>query len=152
MKIVEGNLDLVPPIAILFDAYRVWYGQEANLAAATTFLHDRLRKQESVLYAAMEGDRPVGFTQLYPLFSSTRMARLWLLNDLYVHPESRGKGISIKLIERAKTLTRDTGAAGLSLETERNNQIGNQLYPRTNFEVDTEHFYYFWKNPEFTSR
>ena len=26
----------------------------------------------------------VGFTQLYPLFSSVQTARTWLLNDLYV--------------------------------------------------------------------
>jgi GNAT superfamily N-acetyltransferase len=152
MRITEADLEKIKEIAKLFDSYRVWYRQQSNLAASEQFLRDRLRNQESIIYVAFDEDLAVGFTQLYPLYSSTRLARLWLLNDLYVTPEYRGQGISIQLIERAKELARQTGAAGLSLETEKNNLIGNHLYPRTDFEVDTEHFVYFWTNPEFLPR
>ena len=85
-----------------------------------------------------------GFVQLYPLFSSTRMKRLWLLNDLYVNPGYRGQNISVQLINRAKELVNETSACGLMLETAKSNEIGNKLYPRTDFILDEEHYYYFW--------
>ena len=70
---------------------------------------------------------------------------MWLLNDLYVAPDFRGQGISKQLINRAKELARTTEACGILLETEKSNTIGNQLYPRTGFELESNHFY-FWTN------
>ncbi len=40
----------------------------------------------------------------------SRMKKFWLLNDLFVHPESRSKGVSIALIEKAKALVRESKA------------------------------------------
>ncbi len=84
----------------------------------------------------------VGFVQLYPLFSSTRMEKLWLLNDLFVIPNFRGKGISVELINQAKQLVKQTGACGLMLETEKNNIIGNNLYLKTGFVLSEGSNYY----------
>jgi len=66
------------------------------------------------------------------------------LNDLFVHPDFRGIGISKKLIAQAKQLCRDTQACAVILETEKTNVIGNELYPRTGFELDVEHNHYEW--------
>ncbi len=71
------------------------------------------------------------------------MKRLWLLNDLFVAKEFRGQGISKLLIERAKQLAEQTHAAGLLLETEKTNEIGNQLYPSAGFNLEANNFY-FW--------
>lgn len=136
------------PLVKLFDAYRVFYRKEPDPGGARTFLRDRLQNGDSNIYLAFDEATATycGFVQLYPLFSSTRMCRLWLLNDLYVAPEYRGRGISRQLIERSKDLARETDAAGLMLETEKSNHIGNQLYPATDFELDKDHNYYFWTN------
>jgi ribosomal protein S18 acetylase RimI-like enzyme len=100
---------------------------------------------DSEIFIAVDGDHPpIGFVQLYPLFSSTRMKRLWLLNDLYVVPAYRGKGIGKMLINRCKEFSQETGACGISLETEKTNEIGNGLYPKIGFELDAGHNYYFW--------
>ena len=146
MKIIKATEDHLDQLVLLFDAYRVWYRMESDQKTATAFLSERIKNEESVVYLALtDEDLVVGFTQLYPLFSSTRMKRLWLLNDLYIVPEYRGKGISKQLIDRAKKLAIATDAAGISLETEKSNIIGNQLYPRTGFELD-DHNFYFWQN------
>ena len=71
------------------------------------------------------------------------MKRLWLLNDLYVNEAYRGRGISKQLINAAKDLARSTDAAGVLLETEPSNIIGNRLYPATDFELEENNFY-FW--------
>jgi GNAT superfamily N-acetyltransferase len=132
-------------LAYLFDQYRVFYKKKSDFAEAKIFLFERIftKTSEIFVYENEEGNL-VGFVQLYPLFSSTRLKRLWLLNDLYVHPEYRGKGISVALIDAAKQLCRQTNACGLMLETAKKNKIGNKLYPKTGFELDTDHNYYSW--------
>ena len=133
----------------LFDAYRVFYGKSSDQAGARVFLEARLRNNESIAYLAFEDGVAVAFTQLYPLFSSTRMKPVWLLNDLFVAPEHRGKGISKQLLERAKQLARDTGACEVMLETAKTNDIGNQLYPSAGFELGTDvNWYHFEFNGE----
>ena len=86
-----------------------------------------------------------GFVQLYPLFSSVGMKRLWLLNDLFVKEEYRNKGIAKKLIDRCKKLAVETNASGLMLETSKNNLEGNVLYPKVGFELQGESNFYVWK-------
>jgi ribosomal protein S18 acetylase RimI-like enzyme len=133
-------------LATLFDAYRVFYRRPSDLSASSSFIENRLKNNDSEIFIGEKESVLVGFTQLYPLFSSTRMQKLWLLNDLYVAPKFRGEGISVLLIERAKKHAVETGAQGLSLATEKTNVIGNQLYPRAGFELDKEYNYYFWQN------
>ena len=71
------------------------------------------------------------------------MQRLWLLNDLFVVPAFRGQGVSKTLIEACRTFASQTGACGLSLETEKTNNIANQLYISTDWELDEDHNFYF---------
>lgn len=145
IKIEQATADHLEQLSPLFDAYRVWYRQASDFATARQFLSDRISQKESIIYMAFDDGLAVGFTQLYPLFSSTRMKRLWLLNDLYVNETHRGKGISKQLIDAAKDLARRTEAAGILLETEQSNLIGNQLYPAMDFELEENNFY-FWTN------
>ncbi len=130
----------------LFDAYRLFYRKTSDIVGANAFLKERIEKKDSVIYVDEENNKITGFTQLYPQFSSTRMLRSWLLNDLYVLPEFRGRGISKKLIAAAKQLAKETGAAGLLLETEKVNSIGNQLYPSAGFQLYNETNFYWWEN------
>ncbi|MBB6459191.1 GNAT family N-acetyltransferase [Flammeovirga kamogawensis] len=133
-------------IALLFDQYRIFYQQKSNLKGAEEFIKNRLENNESVIFIVEDtSHKMVGFVQLYPLFSSTRLQRLWLLNDLYVEETARGNGCSLLLINEAKKHAVATNSAGLILETEKVNEIGNNLYPRTGFQLDNEHNYYAWE-------
>ena len=148
MKIVEATSQNLDELALLFDSYRMFYRKPSDVEGAKKFLGERMNQKQSVIYLALDDSGEVlGFAQLYPLFSSTRMKPLWLLNDLYVKEEHRRKGIARLLIEHCKALAMHHGAAGLSLETESTNHIGNHLYPATGFDMDTEHNFYFWTNP-----
>ena len=122
-----ADADLVAP---LFDAYRQFYEQPADLALARSFIAARLEAGESVVFLAERDGRPVGFVQLYPLFSSTaaRPRRLWLLNDLYVAPEARGSGVARALMLRARRLAEETDAVGLELATAQTNVAAQRLY------------------------
>jgi ribosomal protein S18 acetylase RimI-like enzyme len=139
-----GDLD---QLTVLFDQYRIFYRMDPDIDGARSFLYQRLTMNDSVIYISVQEDGQIaGFVQLYPLFSSTQMKRMWLLNDLYVLPAFRRRGISVQLIDEAKNLCVRTGACSLILETARSNDIGNRLYPETGFSIDTDHNYYYWNN------
>jgi ribosomal protein S18 acetylase RimI-like enzyme len=129
----------------LFDAYRMFYRKTTDILGAKTFLKERISNKDSELFVAESADNKlVGFVQLYPLFSSKKKKKFWLLNDLFVHPESRSKGVSIGLIDKAKELVLESKACGMFLETEKSNLIGNKLYPKTGFELNTGSNFYEW--------
>lgn len=140
-KLHTTDLDSV---SVLFDQYRVFYRKESNIEGAKSFLSERLLQKDSEIFVCEYENKLAGFVQLYPLFSSTRMKKLWLLNDLFVDPDYRGRGISVKLIDSAKELVRETEAFGMFLETEKTNDIGNNLYPRAGFKLNTDSNFYEW--------
>jgi GNAT superfamily N-acetyltransferase len=144
-SIRKANLQDLAQLSQLFDEYRTFYHKSSDRSAAQQFLSERLENNDSEIFVAEEGGQLVGFTQLYPLFSSTRMKRYWLLNDLYVNPNFRGKGFSKALIERAKQLCRESDSCGMYLETGKDNQIGNQLYPGAGFKKYDEVNFYEWE-------
>lgn len=145
----KANIQDLDTLAHLFDGYRVFYKQSSNLLASKAFLKERIENKDSEIFVALDGEAKIsGFVQLYPIFSSTRMKRMWLLNDLFVNPAYRGQGISKLLLDKAKELSRQTGSVGLLLETERTNVIGNKLYPSAGFKKDEEHHYYFCETRE----
>jgi len=131
--------DLVP----LFDAYRQFYGQRSDLAAARAFLRDRIERDESVIYLAYTKPREaVGFTQLYPSFSSISLRPLWILNDLYVRSDVRRGGVGRALLERARQHAIETAAKGLVLSTGVTNKAAQTLYESCGWQRDDEFFQY----------
>ena len=131
----------VPTLAPLFDAYRRFYGQPGDVARAESFLRDRLARGESVVLIAGRDGAAIGFTQLYPLFSSVRTARLWLLNDLFVTEAARRGGVARALLGAAAEFARDDGAAGLMLETARDNAPARALYRACGWHEDASQWY-----------
>ncbi len=102
----KAEINGVKSLSILFDNYRKFYRQPSDIKGADIFLRDRITNNESVIIIAEDFNRNImGFVQLYPLFSSTMMKRLWLLNDLFIEPAYRRKGISMALIAACKDLS-----------------------------------------------
>lgn len=145
--IKKATITDLKAVAALFDQYRVFYQKPSDINQAEVFINERITNNDSEIFVCCDADNVImGFTQLYPLFSSTRMRKLWLLNDLFVDEKHRSKGVSVALIEKAKKLCIETNACGLMLETAKTNMIGNNLYPKTGFGLDNDHNYYSWDN------
>ena len=128
-------------LAILFDGYRRFYGQDSDIAGARDWLRSRLRLGESVVFVAASADALVGFTQLYPMYSSVRMARTWILNDLFVAENARRGGVARALLDAAARFAQDEGAAGISLETTRDNAPARALYLAAGWSEDATQWY-----------
>ena len=89
-----------------------------------------------MVLVARRGAGMVGFVQLYPMFSSVRLARTWILNDLYVLPTNRRGGVARALMDAAADFARADGAAGISLETTRDNAPARALYRAAGWHED----------------
>jgi ribosomal protein S18 acetylase RimI-like enzyme len=135
-----GPADL-DALAALFDAYRQFYGQAPDLPRARQWLRERLRFGESVVLVARHGPAVAGFVQLYPMFSSVRTSRTWILNDLYVDAATRRMGVARALLDAAATFAREDGAAGISLETTRDNAAARALYRDAGWREDATRWY-----------
>lgn len=133
-------------VAPLFDGYRQFYGSPPDLERARKYLSERLSRAESVIFLALlEGEtgwNAVGFTQLYPTFSSISLKRFWILNDLYVAPQARKLGIAKALMERARHHAAEMGAGGLALEVATDNEAAQRLYESLGWKRD-ERFYHY---------
>ena len=141
----KATIEDLSQLAQLFDEYRMFYHKSSDISGAEQFISERLENRDSEIFVVEEDGKLGGFVQLYPLFSSTRMKRYWLLNDLYVNSEYRGKGYSKVLIEEAKVLCRTSDSCGMYLETGKENMIGNQLYPSVGFKKYDEVNFYEWE-------
>jgi ribosomal protein S18 acetylase RimI-like enzyme len=126
----------------LFDSYRQFYGRASNLRAAREFLLTRFRNDESTVFIAQENGRALGFAQLYPTFSSISLARIFILNDLFVHEQSRRKGVASALMSAAVKFATASGADRLSLSTAITNDAARALYESAGWKHDDQFLVY----------
>ena len=134
------DLDVVVP---LFDAYRQFYRRPSDLDLARRFLLERFQHNQSIIFLALRQDgSAVGFTQLFPSFSSVSAARIFILNDLYVRPEVRRKRVGALLLSAAASFGRAVGAVRLTLSTEVTNAAAQALYEAEGWTRQTDFYVY----------
>jgi ribosomal protein S18 acetylase RimI-like enzyme len=144
ISIKRATLNNINEVSELFNAYRVFYKQESDLALANSFITQRLINKDSVIFCAYDdNDNALGFTQLYPTFSSVSARKSWVLNDLYVSSSARRLGAGKKLMEMAKLFAIETNAKGIALETCKNNVNAQALYESLGYEKEGSVYHYF---------
>lgn len=142
-SIRQASVHDLDALAPLFASYRTFYGQPYDVPRAHAFLAERFRHHESIVFVALDAaGGAVGFTQLYPSFSSVRAVRTYLLNDLFVAPAARRNGAAGRLLEAAAQFARANGAASLSLTTAIDNQAAQRLYESHGWRRDDGFFEY----------
>lgn len=141
-RVRQATLLDLEQLATLFDRYRQFYGRASDVAAAREFLLARFTSKESTLLIAHEDERPVGFTQLYPSFSSVSLARIFILNDLFVSEQARRNGVASALMSAAVKFASTLGAVRLSLSTAITNDAAQALYHSAGWKRDDQFFVY----------
>ncbi len=143
MLIRQANVEDLDQLVPLFDGYRQFYGRAADLNAARAFLHERFKNSQSTIFLAMDDSgRALGFTQLYPSFSSVSLAKTLILNDLFVSPDARRAGVAAALLEAAARYGRSIEAIRLTLTTGIANDTAKALYVSQGWQQD-EAFHVF---------
>jgi ribosomal protein S18 acetylase RimI-like enzyme len=144
INIRRATIADIEQVVILFDEYRQFYSQLSDTARARKFLTDRIEKNQSIIFVAEDINRLVGFIQMYPTFSSVSMMPDMIMNDLYVFPDNRSKGIGKDLLETAKKFAIDNGYKGLWIETANDNPA-RSLYESLGWEKDVSFVHYYWQ-------
>jgi ribosomal protein S18 acetylase RimI-like enzyme len=142
IAIRQATLKDLDRVAPLFDEYRQFYRQRSDAAAARAYLHERFSHSESIIFIASRDSGAIGFTQLYPSFSSISLARIYVLSDLFVVSNARKQGAGRLLLEAAAEFGRAAGAHQLTLETASDNLAAQGLYEGCGWLRDTEFYVY----------
>jgi len=142
MDVTRADIADVDAAAPLFAAYREFYGEPHDIEAGAAFLTERLERDESVLILARDGDRCVGLVQVYPAFSSTVLAPIWILNDLYVDDSARGSGVVDQLLTTTADLAKEAGCVAIELATQHSNTRAQAVYARHGYVLDEEFRHY----------
>jgi GNAT superfamily N-acetyltransferase len=145
MKIAQATIEQLNDVAFLFNQYRIFYHQPSDLDSAQKFIRERLQQQDAVIFLAMENDNPVGYTQLFPSWSSVSMQRVWILNDLFVLNDKRNQGIAKALMKKAEDHAKSTQAVRMILATEATNKIGQNLYESMGYRQLDDFYHYALK-------
>jgi len=138
MEIKRINKEETELVVDLFNKYRLFYKQPSDTVTAKKFIQARQNNNESIIFVALESINgrklPVGFTQLYPAYSSVRAIKYWILNDLYVEADHRKKGIGESLIKTAMDFAKKDDATIMELSTAIDNYTAQTLYENIGFE------------------
>ncbi|HUN30143.1 MAG TPA: GNAT family N-acetyltransferase [Alphaproteobacteria bacterium] len=121
------DIDVLLP---LVRSYRVFYQQTPDDDGERRFIGKHLRDGTSALFFASAAGFALGFVQLFESWSTVRLAPVLILEDLYVEPQFRRRGIGRMLIDAALAYARESGAAAMFLETAVENERAQQVYER----------------------
>ena len=79
---------------------------------------------------AVGGAEPIGFAHFYFHPSTFHAYEDCCLQDLYVHPSARGRGLGRALVEQVATAARRRGAPVLHWKTRESNVAAQSMYAR----------------------
>lgn len=142
MQMIRASLEHVEQLTPLVDAYRQFYKQPSDFNAVRAYLKERLANDECVVFMAFEGQKALGFTLLYPHFTTVALGHVWLLNDLFTLPEARRKGVGEALLEQAAAFAKADGAKRIWLRTAVDNFTAQALYEKIGYKRDEQFYRY----------
>ncbi|WNB92300.1 GNAT family N-acetyltransferase [Bacillus sp. NEB1478] len=80
--------------------------------------------------AETEDGKLAGFATLYYSFSTTRVKKIAILNDLFVDSSFRGEGLGEELFQQVLAYTKNEGFAYMSWQTAAENKPAQALYSK----------------------
>ncbi len=138
-----AQLQDIDAVAELFDAYRQFYAEAADLPLAIHFIGERLRNNESVILVAEDdAGRMQGFCQLYPTFCSVEARPIYVLYDLFVALPYRKTGAGRQLLLAAEAHARQQDITRLKLSTAIDNLPAQTLYESLGWKREQEFYAY----------
>lgn len=87
----------------------------------------------SLGYVWMAGERLVGNVSIYPANWPRSLGSAWIIANVGVHPDFRGRGIASRLMRAAMDLIRQRGGTAAVLQVDADNLIARRLYQRLGF-------------------
>jgi ribosomal protein S18 acetylase RimI-like enzyme len=130
----EEAEELLPLMRAYCDFYEASPPDHGLLEFARTLITD---PEQGAMFVARDGEEAVGFAALDWKWSSLKAARIGYLEDIYVSPEARGRGIADALVEACAERCRERGAPAMQWQTAPDNRPAQAVYDRTGAAADT---------------
>jgi GNAT superfamily N-acetyltransferase len=127
--------ELLPLMRGYCDFYEVSPADEDLLSLARTLIADPEREGVQLL-ARDDGGRAVGFATIFWTWSTTRAARIGVMNDLFVSDDARGGGAAEELVRACAARCGERGAVSLEWQTAHDNERAQRFYERIGGERD----------------
>jgi GNAT superfamily N-acetyltransferase len=130
-RVGEHDLaDLLPLMRGYSDFYEVDPSDDALLALSRALIANP--DYEGLQFIARDSDsgEPLGFATVYWLWSTSRAARIGLMNDLFTAEAARRRGVGEALIRACLDAVRERGAVALEWQTATDNHTAQALYER----------------------
>lgn len=138
VEIRQARTDEIEEMLPLIRAYCEFYETEPNDQGIRTMFETLITDPgQGVIYIARAGGKAVGFATLDWKWSSLKGAKIGYLEDLFVDPDTRGKGIADALIQVCAARCRELGMPALEWMTAPDNHRAQKVYNRTGAEADT---------------
>ena len=121
----------------LLAAYLDFYETSRELPPIEAFCRELIAEPEhaGVQLLARDADgAAIGLATIFWSWSTTRLGRLAVMNDLFVAPEARGRGVAEALIFACRDLAREHGCAALEWQTAPDNHRAQAVYARVGAE------------------
>ena len=123
---VNNLAELLP----LIRQYQEFY-QVADISAERNrqfFSHFGIDNPFGCQFLYRQKGQAMGFATVYLTYTSTIVAKVAIINDLFTATTARGKGVGRKLIERCRQYAKASGAVRLQWVTDEDNTGAQVLY------------------------
>ena len=125
--------ELLPLMRAYCDFYECSPTDEGLMTMLRTLIDE---PSQGAVFIARDGGRAVGVATLDWKWSSLKGARMGYLEDLFVDPGSRSKGIADALIEICADRCRELGMPAMQWATAPDNHRAQKVYNRTGAESE----------------
>jgi ribosomal protein S18 acetylase RimI-like enzyme len=145
INIREATIEDLEALIVIFNKYLQFYKRNADTNKIRQFLEARLKHSEAKVLLAFNNDNsapPLAFALLYPGFSSLSLAKIYILNDLFVEENARRTGLARRLIDASRELAKKDNAIRLDLSTANDNVVAQKLYELYGFKKDDVFYNY----------
>jgi GNAT superfamily N-acetyltransferase len=138
VEIRPARPDEIEEMLPLIRAYCEFYETEPNDEGLRTMFETLITDPgQGVVFIARYDGRAVGFATLDWKWSSLKAAKLGYLEDLFVDPGARGRGIADALIEVCAERCRELGMPVMEWLTAPDNHRAQKVYNRAGAESGT---------------
>jgi ribosomal protein S18 acetylase RimI-like enzyme len=120
--------DLLPLMRGYCDFYEVNPPDDSLLALARALIANPELEGVQLIARDAEDGSALGFATVYWLWSTSRAARIGVMNDLFTAPEARRRGVGEALIRACLDAVRERGGAVLQWQTASDNLSAQALY------------------------
>jgi GNAT superfamily N-acetyltransferase len=138
VEIRPARPDEIEEMLPLIRAYCEFYEAEPNDEGLRKMFETLITDpSQGAVFIARDDGRAVGFATLDWKWSSLKAARIGYLEDLFVDPDARGRGIADALIEICAERCRELGMPAMEWLTATDNHRAQKVYDRSGANSET---------------